>query len=262
MAGADPPRRHRRGSDPWAGRDASSGDDVGGLASADPEQPRHGGQPERAGEEADGDGRLRGGRRGPSGFCSAGPRAELGLFLAAATGAREAELVALAWGDLDGKRLRIGRQRHSVGGTLVRDRTKTGGARTVVLDQSTLDAHRPLARRGLGLTGGEPGRWMLAQPGAADPPSPRWLYDVFRKAAKDAGVLAGREAGFVLHDLRHWAGSVALRDGHDPVTVAARLGHSPDTLLRVYAQEIADGQDDLAKSMAARIAKMAKGKDE
>lgn len=104
------------------------------------------------------------------------------------------------------------------------------------------------------LVDGEVGRWMFARPGAADPPSPRWLYDGFRRSAKTAGVEVGRDAGFVFHDLRHWAGSVALRDGHDPVTVAARLGHSPDTLLRVYAQEIADGQAGVASSIVARLA--------
>jgi integrase len=69
-------------------------------------------------------------------------------------------------------------------------------------------------------------------------------------------VAVGRDAGFVFHDLRHWAGSVALRDGHDPVTIAARLGHSPDTLLRVYAQEIADGQAGVASSIEARLARL------
>lgn len=185
-----------------------------------------------------------------------GTRAGLALHLAIATGAREAELVALAWDDLDGDRLRIGRQRHSVGGTLVRDRTKTGSARTVILDATTLEVIEQWKTEVSALVGGEVGRWMLARPGAVDPPSPRWLYDLFCRAAKAAGVPVGRSAGFVFHDLRHWAGSVALRDGHDPVTVAARLGHSPDTLLRVYAQEIADGQVGVATSIEARIAGM------
>jgi integrase len=94
---------------------------------------------------------------------------------------------------------------------------------------------------------------MLSEPGAADPPSPRWLYDVFRRAGKRAGVPVGRKKGLVMHDLRHWAASTALRDGHDPVTVAARLGHSPDTLLRIYAQEIEQGQVGVAASLAARL---------
>jgi integrase len=72
-------------------------------------------------------------------------------------------------------------------------------------------------------------------------------------AGKRAGVPVGRTGGFVLDDLRHWAASTALRDGHDPVTVAARLGHSPDTLLRIYAQEIEQGQTGVAASLAARL---------
>ena len=70
-----------------------------------------------------------------------GVRAGLALRIAAVTGAREAEVVALAWDDLVGVALRIGRQRHGMGGeVLVRDHTKTGGHRTVLLDAVTVAA--------------------------------------------------------------------------------------------------------------------------
>lgn len=95
--------------------------------------------------------------------------------------------------------------------------------------------------------------WMLAEPGSSAPPSSRWLYDTFVRAARQAGIPTGRANGLVLHDLRHWAASTALRDGHDAVTVAARLGHSPETLLRVYAQEVEEGQAEVAASLAARL---------
>lgn len=181
-----------------------------------------------------------------------GTRSALALRLAAVAGARAAEVVALAWDDLTGDRLLIGRQRHSEGGkVLIRDRTKTGQARTVVLDPETVRAVGTWKAE-VENVAGEPGRWMLAEPGAADPPSPRWLYNTFIRTAKAAGVPTGR-AGLVLHDLRHWAASTALRDGHDPVTVAARLGHSPETLMRVYAQEIEKGQEGVAASLAARL---------
>lgn len=182
-----------------------------------------------------------------------GPRAALALRLAATTGAREAEVVALQWTDLHGERLRVGRQRHSIGGeTLVRNGTKTGEGRWVVLDPGTVAAVDAWRAQALDIAGGE-SPWMLAEPGAAAAPSPRWLYDVFVRAARAAGIETGRERGLVLHDLRHWAASTALRDGHDPVTVAARLGHSPETLLRVYAQEIEQGQVGVAASLAARL---------
>ena len=182
-----------------------------------------------------------------------GARAALALRIAAVTGGREAELVALAWDDLDGNTLRIGRQRHGFNGeVIVRDRTKSGDGRNVILDAGTIAAIESW-RAEVEEIVGAPTRWMLSEPGASDPPSPRWLYEVFKRAAAVAGIPTGRKAGLVLHDLRHWTASTALRDGHDPVTVAARLGHSPDTLLRIYAQEIEAGQVDVAASLAARL---------
>lgn len=182
-----------------------------------------------------------------------GVRAGLALRLAAVSGAREAEVVALRWDDLIGTRLHIGRQRHSApDGALVRERTKTGNARSVVLDAGTVEAVGAWRTAAEELVGA-PTEWMFAEPGAAEPPSPRWLYAVFVRAAQKAGIVTGRRDGMVLHDLRHWAASTALRDGHDPVTVASRLGHSPETLLRIYAQEIEDGQVDVAASLASRL---------
>jgi integrase len=181
-----------------------------------------------------------------------GPRAALGLRLAAVTGARVAEVVALQWDDLSGDRLQVGRQRHSYNGeALIRNRTKTGNTRAVVLDRGTVEMTHAWHREADAIVGART-TWMLAAPGAALPPSPRWLHETFKRAAASVGIRTGRE-GIVLHDLRHWAASTALPDGHDPVTVAARLGHSPETLLRVYAQEIEQGQEGVAASLAARL---------
>jgi integrase len=183
-----------------------------------------------------------------------GERAGLGLRLAAVTGARAGEIVALRFDDLSGDRLRIGRQRHSINGeALVReDRTKTGRQRTVLLDGSTVERIEAW-RRHAEMVVGSPTEWMLSDPGASMPPSPRWLYEVFMRAATRAGVSVGRDRGLVLHDLRHWSARAALRDGHDPMAVAARLGHRPETLLRIYADEIDHGQADVAASLAARL---------
>ncbi len=182
-----------------------------------------------------------------------GARAALGLRLAAVSGARAAEVIALRWDDLVGDRLTISRQRHSQGRqVLLRERTKTGGSRSVVLDRGTVEAIHAWHREADELVGA-PTEWMLSEPGDPIPPSPRWLYATFKRAAGAAGIKTGRSGGMVLHDLRHWAASTALRDGHDPVTVAARLGHSPETLLRVYAQEIEQGQEGVAASLAARL---------
>jgi integrase len=171
----------------------------------------------------------------------------------AATGAREAEVVALQWEDLDGDGLFIGRQHHSIGADgLVRQRTKNGRSRQVVLDSGT---HQAIGNwRSVAEKEGETlSEWMLAIPSDIRPPSPRWLYDLFVRSAGVAGIPTGRADGLVPHDIRHWAASTALRDGHDPVSVAARLGHSAETLMRVYAQEIEEGQVEIAQSLALRL---------
>ena len=93
---------------------------------------------------------------------------------------------------------------------VLRDRTETAPSRVVTLDPGTvalIDAwHREVDE-----LVGAPTRWMLAEPGAEIPPSPRWLYEVFERAGKQAGIATGRANGIVLHDIRHWAGSTALR---------------------------------------------------
>jgi integrase len=148
--------------------------------------------------------------------------------------------------------LSIGRPRRSGDADAFSTGTETAGGRVVLLDGSTVEAIEVWRRRVDELVGA-PTEWMLAEPGAPVQPSARWLYEVFMRAAKRAGVPAGRDRGLVLHDLRHWAASTALRDGHDPVRVAARLGHSPETLLRIYAHEIEHDQSEVAASLAGHL---------
>jgi hypothetical protein len=91
---------------------------------------------------------------------------------------------------------------------VLRDRTKTGRERTVTLDAATVAAIEAWHAEADAIVGA-PTRWMLAEPGAADPPSPRWLYEVFMRAGTRAGVPVGRADRFVLQNLRHWAASTA-----------------------------------------------------
>ncbi len=164
------------------------------------------------------------------------------MRLAAVAGARSAEIVALRWDDLSGDRLTITRQRHSQGRTaIIREQTKTGGSRTVVLDAGTIEAIHAWHREADEIAGA-PTEWMLSEPGASEPPSPRWLYEVFVRAGRSAGITTGR-AGLVLHDLATGQRAPPCATAMTRVTVAASLGHSPETLLRVYAQEVEQGQE-------------------
>ena len=42
------------------------------------------------------------------------------------------------------------------------------------------------------------------------------------------------------HDLRHINGTQSLAAGHDPMTVAHRLGNDPQTLIKLYAHLVAE----------------------
>jgi integrase len=62
---------------------------------------------------------------------------------------------------------------------------------------------------------------------------PRTGTPTFTRKAKALGF-----AGLRFHDLRHSHGSLLLAAGVSIPVVAARLGHSPDVLLRTYAHAI------------------------
>ena len=51
-----------------------------------------------------------------------------------------------------------------------------------------------------------------------------------------------------LHDLRHTHGSRLIAAGLPITTVAARLGHTPEVLLRVYAHELKAAEEQRASA--------------
>jgi integrase len=69
-----------------------------------------------------------------------------------------------------------------------------------------------------------------------------------RKARKVLGLPKLR-----LHDLRHTHGSRLIAAGLPITVVAARLGHTPEVLLRIYAHELkaAEEQRAVADTLAA-----------
>jgi integrase len=61
---------------------------------------------------------------------------------------------------------------------------------------------------------------------------------------------AGLPADVRFHDLRHTAGTLALRQGVPLHTVSRMLGHSdPAMPLRLYAHVLDDMRDDAARAM-------------
>jgi len=161
------------------------------------------------------------------------------VILAAATGARRSELVALRWSDID-----IGRAsmtiRHGIvlgPDGLVEKGTKTHAIRNVSLDPTTLAAllaHQARADE-LALAFGttrSPGSFVFSiEPDGSSTVRPDSMSRAFRQLCAKAGV-----PGVRLHDLRHYVATQLLAGGVDVRTVAGRLGHrNPSTTLNVYS---------------------------
>jgi len=174
-------------------------------------------------------------------------RAGLALRLAAVAGLRRSELAALRYADLHDRELvvdsaisivRSGSRAAPGSPVLCDDATKTGNVRTVALDVGTLgmfDEARRARPKDVYLFGDDD------RP--ANPERIGWWWVRSRE-------LAGLEPRWRLHDLRHFAASMAIAGGHDVRSVAGRLGHAnPAMTLRVYAHAVQGGDARIADDL-------------
>jgi integrase len=184
-------------------------------------------------------------------------RIRLVLWLAAVTGCRLGELVALRWADLDGGTLTVRRAvvYTPATGTVIREKTKTGrkGDRRLDLDDDTLAmliAHRDNQR-----INAEERRlpvpvYVFSHDGGVSPWRPGYVGLAFRRAR--AGVPGATAVRF--HDLRHYVATTMLADGEPLIDVAAQLGHStPATTARVYAHYLPGRGKESATKRAGRL---------
>ena len=167
-----------------------------------------------------------------------GQRDRTFLRVAALTGARRGELVALKWDDINDRRGEVViRRALSVDdtGLTYHHPGKTGrrGHRVLSLDPHTvamlvelhdLDAARSRVRR---LP--EP-EWVFARAPGAEPWHPKTGTDVFNRARDAADI-----TGIRLHDFRHYVATSMLQDGESLIDVANQLGDTVRTIERVYA---------------------------
>ena len=172
------------------------------------------------------------------------------VLLAAASGARRGELLALRWSriDLDAGTLAI--ERGIVLGRqgLVEKDTKTHSARRIALDDTTIEGLRKHYERAVAnarscdcvLTADA--FVFTHDPDGATPWRPDSTTRAFVRLRNKAGL-----NGVRLHDLRHYVATRLLTSGVDVRTVAGRLGHrSAATTLNVYAHFVAKSDQDAA----------------
>jgi integrase len=178
------------------------------------------------------------------------------VAVAACTGMRRNEILALRWSDFDipGKILHVRRAIEQTKGNIRFKPPKTKrGIRDIVIDDGLVDLLRVEREKFLRLKAGIPQDGppvdlsllklpadALIFPSFAGPRSdfsrPRDPRAVTRGFSKRAGRLGHPDLRF--HDLRGSHGTQLLRRGISVDVVARRLGHDPYTLLKSYAKEM------------------------
>jgi integrase len=184
------------------------------------------------------------------------------LMLAASTGARRGELIALRRFDVDlgSQMLSIERGIVIVKAGLLEQGTKSHQARRVSLDPRTSEllsmhfARQDELAASVG-TALEPDAFVFTHSvDGATPWRPDSTTRAFRRLCARCGV-----RGVRLHDLRHYVATRLLTNGIDVRTVAGRLGHrNPSTTLNVYAHFV-PGSDRDASAALARELEQAEG---
>ena len=180
--------------------------------------------------------------------CATGPWClQVVLDLAAATGARRGEVLALRWSDVKGMTLLIDRSLCQTRDGLMFKSTKTEEPRKVELPPSMmacLGAHRLRQdefRRQFGPDYRGDLDLIFANPDGS-PLNPNSISSTVSRLCRRLGLPKGAS----LHVLRHSHASLLLADGVDLATVSARLGHSSvRTTADIYSHAIR-GKDHAA----------------
>lgn len=190
---------------------------------------------------------------------SKSPTLATAIALAAITGCRRGELLALRWENLDIDRgviwvrqaVKHGLERSAV----VIGPTKTHAERAIALDRAALAV---LARwrlvvdawcQGVGVEPSQTGYILSADPLGRTPLKPDSVSQAYRRVAARAGIKLR------FHDLRHFTATQLIGSGIDPVTVAGRLGHAdPAMTLRVYAAILSENQQAAAGIIGELVA--------
>lgn len=176
--------------------------------------------------------------------------------LAAATGMRRGELMALRWIDIDleGGIIRVERSVTQVGQERIIGSPKNHERRVVAIDPHTLTVLRVWRKQQAAerLAAG------AAYQGAEDliftwedgrPVLPDYVTSRFRRMSNDLGL-----PRLKFHELRHTHATLLLRDGVPVHVVAKRLGHKdPSVTLNVYADAVPDDDDRAVETFARAV---------
>lgn len=177
------------------------------------------------------------------------PRWQALIVLAAVTGLRRGELAGLQWGDIGDdylvvKRAISGKDRIVGPPKSARSRRRIAISRRTM---SVLDVWREVQEDNMAAVGVEqrPGHFVFTtDTSGLTPVPPTTITQWWIRHRCDPTV--------AFHDLRHYNVSELLSAGVDPLTVASRMGHSPDVMHKVYAHMIPE-RDGVAADLMESI---------
>jgi integrase len=162
------------------------------------------------------------------------------LYLVAAmTGLRQGELLALRWQDVDFKNRKINVERSYSGGRMGKPKSKKS-TRSVPTCARVWDALADL----FGSTPwAAPEHLVFAHPTLRDgitPMSASWTLERYKRALKAAGI---RDRRF--HDLRHTYGTLMVSTGSSLAAIQVYMGHASIKTTQQYAKWAPSGSTDL-----------------
>jgi integrase len=174
------------------------------------------------------------------------PRYRLLVLLAAFSGLRRGELLALQRRHLDELRseVRVEAQAQRVvgRGRVVRETKSAASVRTVAIPRSIMRALMEYAQEH---SGPEPDAWLFVEP-SGSPVREASLYKAWKEATAECGL-----PGVRLHDLRHFAGTSAAQAGATTRELQQRLGHATARASMLYQHAAADRDQELAERIGA-----------
>jgi integrase len=179
------------------------------------------------------------------------------LLLAATTGQRRGELLALRWGDVDFERANLKIQRSLTEGPSgpVLSPTKTRRTNCVALDAATAQALAAFRSR-LSLDAATAARFVFSSDGGSTPWLPNRVTKAFIRCRRAVGL-----DSFRLHDLRHFMATDMLANGEPVTVVSSRLSHArTSTTLNVYGHVVPGADRSAAEALALRLAPLSVAK--
>ena len=190
-------------------------------------------------------------------LCEVEPDFHAPCHLLAHTGMRSSEVLALRWADvsLEGGHLAVVNNLMKVsGGGLGAGPPKTrAGRQRIDLDAGTVEVLREHGERQLACRVKAGESWHELRLVFPNEVGFYLAADTFQNRLRRRGESLG-VMGLTARALRHFHASVALQEGHNPVVVSKRLGHSRvSVMLDIYAHALPAWQRDVAEGVAGAL---------